>query len=306
MNRTHSAERKKRNKTMETMKKELIRAGLVLEGGGMRGLYTAGILDYFMEKGLQFSSCYGVSAGACHLASYMSGQIGRACRISINYLDDPEYCSMQSLIGTGDFFGVDYCYNRIPNELDPYDYEAAAAYPGNCYAVAANIETGKAEYLPLKDLHEDITAIQASASLPLLSRNVEFHGSLYLDGGIIDSIPIRRSIMDGNRKNVIILTQPEGYRKKPASFSNIAAMRLKYKDYPLVPRSMQRRHRIYNRTLDYIRQLEEKGRVFVFRPEKLVKIERIEKDQNKLKVLYLQGYHDAAQNYEAMKQYLEG
>lgn len=285
--------------------KKLVQAGLVLEGGGMRGLYTAGVLDYFMERGLQFSSCYGVSAGACHLTSYMSGQIGRAYRISLDYLDDPDYCSLKSLVKTGDLFGVDYCYNRIPNELDPYDYEAAAKYPGNCYAVAVNIETGHAEYLPLKDIREDITAIQASASLPLVSRNVEFHGKQYLDGGMVDSIPIRQSMLDGNKKMVVVLTRPDGYRKKPISFVNQQALRVKYKDYPGVVMAMQRRHIIYNKTLDYIRKLEEKGRVFVFRPESIIKIDRIEKDKKKLKVLYLQGYHDAAQNYDAMMKYLK-
>ena len=290
---------------MNTEHKELVRAGLVLEGGGMRGLYTAGILDFFMEKGLQFSSCYGVSAGACHLSSYMSGQIGRAYRISLDYLDDPEYCSTKSLLKTGDLFGVDFCYDRIPNELDPYDYDAAAAYPGKCFAVAVNIETGEAEYLPMKDMRTDITAVQASASLPLVSRNVSFNGKLYLDGGMVDSIPIRRSILEGNRKNVIVLTQPEGYRKKPISHANTRAMCIRYKDYPMVPVVMRRRYQVYNRTLDYIQKLEADGHIFVFRPEPLFKINRIEKDKNKLKALYLQGYHDAAQNYEAMKKYLE-
>ncbi|MBR1470194.1 MAG: patatin family protein [Lachnospiraceae bacterium] len=285
--------------------KTVIQAGLVLEGGGMRGLYTAGILDFFMEKGLQFASCYGVSAGACHLSSYMSDQQGRAYRISIDYLKDPDYCGTRTFLKTGDFFGVDYCYNRIPNELNPYDYDAAANYPGNCYAVATNIETGRAEYLPLKDLRDDITAIQASASLPLLSRNVEFHEKLYLDGGMADSIPIRRSQKDGNAKNVIVLTRPADYRKKPLSVANLQAMRIKYKKYPMVIRTMQRRHLVYNRTLAYIQKLEAEGCAFVFRPEKLVKIDRIEKDTNKLKVLYLQGYHDAAINYEAMMLYLQ-
>lgn len=291
---------------MNAKNKDMVQAGLVLEGGGMRGIYTAGILDCFMEKGLQFSSCYGVSAGACHLSGYMSGQIGRAYRISLDYLEDPEYCSTGSLLKTGNLFGVDFCYNRIPNELDPYDYDAAASYPGKCYAVAVNIETGEAEYLPLKDMRKDITAVQASASLPLVSRNVSFNGKLYLDGGMVDSIPIRRSIADGNRKNVIVLTQPEGYRKKPITHVNTQAMRIIYKDFPKVPEVMRRRYLVYNRTLDYIQKLEESGRVFVFRPEPLFKINRIEKDKNKLKALYLQGYHDAAQKYEAMKQYLEG
>lgn len=280
----------------------MVEAGLVMEGGGMRGLYTAGILDFFLEKGLQFSSCYGVSAGACHMASYLSGQKGRALKISIDYLDCRDYCSPYSLIKTGDLFGVNMCYDRIPNELNLYDYEAFKKYPGKAYAVATNIETGRPEYIELKDMYEDIMAIRASASLPLVSRNVEFNGKKYLDGGIADSIPIRRSIKDGNRKNVVILTQPFGFKKKPSS--NMQLIRMKYKNYPKLVEDMEKRHLRYNKTLRLIEKEELEGRAFVFRPERLVKINRIEKDVKKLKVLYLQGYHDAAMNYEILKEFL--
>ncbi len=285
---------------------EMIKAGLILEGGGMRGTYTAGILDFFMEKGLWFESSYGVSAGACHLCSYISKQPGRSFRVAVNYLDDENYCSMKSLVETGDLFNVDMCYRRIPDELDPYDYETASKWPGKAYAVVTNIETGKPEYLRMKDMRRDITAVQASASLPLVSRNVEIDGKLYLDGGMADSIPLRRSLKDGNKKNVIVLTRPFGYRKKPASLTNREMMFLKYPKYPALRRDMLRRHLVYNRTLDMIERLEEAGRVFVFRPEPLVKIERIEKDVKKLKVLYLQGYHDAAMNYKLLMEYLNG
>ncbi|MCR5249561.1 MAG: patatin family protein [Lachnospiraceae bacterium] len=284
----------------------MIKAGLILEGGGMRGTYTAGILDFFMEKGLWFESSYGVSAGACHLCSYISKQPGRSFRVAVNYLDDENYCSMKSLVETGDLFNVDMCYRRIPDELDPYDYETASKWPGKAYAVVTNIETGKPEYLRMKDMRRDITAVQASASLPLVSRNVEIDGKLYLDGGMADSIPLRRSLKDGNKKNVIVLTRPFGYRKKPASLTNREMMFLKYPKYPALRRDMLRRHLVYNRTLDMIERLEEAGRVFVFRPEPLVKIERIEKDVKKLKVLYLQGYHDAAMNYKLLMEYLNG
>lgn len=280
----------------------MIQAGLVLEGGGMRGVYTAGILDFFMEKELQFSSCYGVSAGAVHLASYMSGQKGRALKISIDYLDDRDYCSPYSLFKTGDLFGVDMCYNRIPNELNIYDYEAFNRYPGKGYAVVTNIETGRPEYIELKDMYHDITAIRASASLPLVSRNVEIGGKQYLDGGMSDSIPIRRSIKDGNQKNVVILTRPYGYRKKPSS--QMALIRAKYKKYPKLVEDMEKRHIRYNKTLKLVEKEEMEGRAFVFRPEPLVKIDRIEKDPKKLKILYLQGYHDAAINYDLMKKFL--
>ena len=282
---------------------DLVQAGLVLEGGGMRGIYTAGILDYFMERGLQFSSCYGVSAGACHLASYLSGQKGRALKISLDYLKDRDYCSPYSLLKTGDLFGVDMCYNRIPNELNIYDYEAFKKYPGKGYAVATNIVTGRPEYIELKDMYRDIMAIRASASLPLVSRNVEFNGKEYLDGGISDSIPIRRSIKDGNVKNVVVLTQPYGYRKKPSS--QLQLIRAKYRKYPKLVEDMEKRHIRYNKTLRFIEKEELEGRAYVFRPDPLVKINRIEKDVKKLKVLYLQGYHDAAVNYDVMMHFLE-
>lgn len=278
-------------------------AGLVLEGGGMRGLYTAGILDFFLEKGVQFSSVYGVSAGACHMASYMSNQRGRAYRVGVNYLKDKDYCSFSSLIRTGDMFGVDMCYHRIPEELDPFDYEAFDKYPGKGYAVATDVMSGKAEYMELKDLKNNIDIIRASASLPLVSRNVRIAGREYLDGGLSDSIPIVKSIKDGNKKNIIVLTRPIGYRKKPAS--NIALLKAKYKNNPGVVKAMVRRHIVYNKTLRYIDKLECEGKAIVFRPEPIIKIDRIEKDQKKLKVLYLQGYHDASINYELMKNYLE-
>lgn len=278
-------------------------AGLVLEGGGMRGLYTAGILDFFLEKGITFSNCYGVSAGACHLVSYMAGQQGRAFRVGVNYLKDKEYCSFYSLLKTGDLFGVDMCYNRIPNELDPFDHEGFAKYPGNGYAVVTNVKTGKAEYLKLHDLDKNIDFVRASASLPLVSRNVKINGEEYLDGGVADSIPIKKAIRDGNEKNIVVLTRPYGYVKKPSS--NIPLMRAKYSKYPGIVRAMARRHIVYNKTLKLIEKLELDGRVFVFRPDPLIKIDRIEKDVKKLKVLYLQGYHDASINYELMKNFLE-
>lgn len=278
-------------------------AGLVLEGGGMRGVYTAGILDFFMEKEMTFANCYGVSAGACHLASFMSGQKGRAYRISVNYLNDRDYCSFYSLVKTGDLFGVDMCYHRIPDELDIFDYDGFNKYPGKGYAVVTDVMTGKPEYLQMKDLKNNIDIIRASASLPLVSRNVNINGKEYLDGGIADSIPIIRSIKDGNEKSVVILTRPYGYRKKPSG--NIALMKARYRKNPGIVKAMARRHIRYNKTLAYIEKLEAEGRIFVFRPESIVKIDRIEKDVNKLKVLYLQGYHDASINYELMKSFLE-
>ena len=193
----------------------IYQAGLVLEGGGMKGVYTCGVLDFFLEKEIEFVKGYGVSAGACHLCSFLSKQKGRALAVNVDYLDDRDYCSMHSLLTTGDLFNVDMLYRRIPEELYPFDFETFNANPCKGYAVATNIQTGLPEYLPLKDMKKDIQAVRASASLPLVSRNVEINGKVYLDGGISDGIPLMHSVTDGNRKNVVIMTKEAGYRRKP-------------------------------------------------------------------------------------------
>ncbi len=282
----------------------MYQAGLILEGGGMKGIYTAGVLDFFMDREILFSDCYGVSAGVCHLCSYLSGQRGRSYRIALNYLDMKQYCSVESLLKTGDLFGVDMSYKLIPDYLDPYDYEAFGKYEGRAYAVATNIRTGKPAYLPLQDMHRDIIAVRASSSLPLVSRNVEIDGQLYLDGGISDSIPIRQSIRDGNRKNVIVMTKEEGYIRKPAGME-LAAVRARYLRYPKVYELMRERHLSYNNTVQYIEEKRQSGDVFVIRPKQASKVGRIEKDKEKMKALYEEGYQDAKDCYLDLLEYLE-
>lgn len=282
----------------------MYQAGLILEGGGMKGIYTAGVLDFFMEKEILFSDCYGVSAGACHLCSYLSGQHKRAYRISVNYLDMKQYCGPGSLFTTGDLFGVDMCYGLIPDYLDPYDFEAFAQYGGRAYAVATNIRTGKPAYLPLKDMHKDIIAVRASSSMPLVSRNVKIDGELYLDGGISDSIPIRQSIRDGNRKHVIIMTKEEGYVRQPAG-AELMAIRARYLRYPKVYELMRERHLSYNNTVQYIEEKAQRGEVFVIRPRHASKVGRVEKDKAKLTALYEEGYQDAQNCYLDLLEYLE-
>lgn len=283
--------------------RRMINAGLVLEGGGMRGLYTAGVLDFFMDHDLYLSSIYGVSAGACHMCSYISKQRGRAYHVSVDYLKDKNYCSLYSLLTTGDLFNAKMCYEQIPDELNPYDFEAFENYPGRAYAVVTNIETGKAEYIPLVDMHKDIIAVRASASLPLVSRNVYIDGVPYLDGGMADSIPIVKSLQDGNKKNVIVMTKELGYRRKPSS--NMTAIRLRYHKYPELIKDMEKRHIAYNRVLDFIEEHEKKGHVFVIRPKEDPKVGRLEKDAAKLKSLYDMGYQDAQACFEELKAYLK-
>ncbi len=281
----------------------MYQAGLVLEGGGMKGIYTAGVLDFFLDKGIEFSSCYGVSAGACHLCSFLSKQRGRAYDISVDYLDDPNYCSVSSLLRTGDLFGVKMCYDDIPNRLNPYDYKAFDSYRGRAFAVVTNIVTGQPEYLRLRDMHKDIAAVRASASLPLVSRKVEIGGKLYLDGGLSDSVPILRSILDGNRKNVVVLTKEVGYRREPSK--HLELIRIRYAKYPKIYELMKNRHVAYNRMLDYLAAQEENGQAFVIRPQKKSGVGRVEKDKEKLRLLYEEGYREAGENYGRLMAYLE-
>lgn len=281
----------------------MIEAGLVVEGGGMRGVYTAGVLDYFMEKNLYFDDCYGVSAGACHISSYVSKQIGRSMKVTLDYIDDKRYCSINSLIKTGDMFGVEMLYDLIPNKLELYDYDTFNKFKGNFYSVVTNCKTGKAEYIKIKDMKKDIIAVRASSSLPLLSRIVEINGKEYLDGGITDSIPIKKSIKDGHKKNVVILTRDKTYRKSKPKF--LSFFKLKYKKYPNLVKAIENRYKMYNETLDFLEEEKAKNEVFIIQPKLPVKISRIEKDKDKLKELYNQGYEDAKELYEDLMKFLE-
>ncbi len=283
----------------------MYQAGLVLEGGGMKGIYTAGVLDFFLEKEILFSGVYGVSAGACHMCSYLSGQKGRARDVGIDYLDSKKYCSVKSLLTTGDIFNVDTCYTLIPDYLDPYDHEAFAEYQGKAYSVVTNIVTGRPEYMRLRDMKKDIIKVRASASLPLVSRNVKIKGNYYLDGGISDAIPLRKSVMDGNRKNIVVMTKEEGYIRKPTSAAQLALIKARYLKYPKVYELMERRHTEYNETLQYIERLQEKGQAFVIRPKKISDVGRIEKDKEKMIALYEEGYADAESCYEELMEYLQ-
>lgn len=284
----------------------MIQAGLVLEGGGMKGIYTAGALDFFLDKGIEFSSVYGVSAGACHMCSYLSKQRGRARDISLDYLHTKEYCGLRSLLTTGDLFNAKVCYELIPDYLNPYDHEAFKRYEGKAYAVVTNIVTGCPEYLRIRDARKDIICVRASASLPLVSRNVQIGGNLYLDGGLSDSIPIEKSIMDGNQKNVVIMTKEEGFRRKQDSDMNLALIKARYWKYPKVYELMKNRYLSYNHTLDYLEKQAEAGKAFVIRPSVQSDVGRIEKDEEKLKRLYEQGYEETATQYEQLMNYLEG
>lgn len=279
------------------------KTGLVLEGGGLRGIFTAGVLDFFLEKNIEFDGCIGVSAGSCHACSYLSKQYKRAFNVSVDYLDDKRYCSMHSLITTGDLFGVDFVYGEIPDKLNPIDNETFMKSKTKFQAVITNCRTGEAEYPEVKDFRTDTVYIRASSSLPFLSKMVKINGELYLDGGVSDSIPIKKSIENGNTKNVIIMTRDKKYRKKQSKLGKISAIR--YKKYPKFVELMNTRYSRYNEVLDYIDELEAKGEIFVIRPEVELTLGRIEKNKKKLLEVYSIGYETAKKNYENLKKYLE-
>lgn len=276
--------------------------GLVLEGGGVRGIYTAGVLDFFMEHNITVEGVFGVSAGVLHGLNYMSNQIGRSYRISTEYLKDPRYLSLSSLARTGDIFGAEFCYHTIPEELDLFDYEACKQNNATLFAVVSNVETGNAEYIPIEDVKRQIDYVRASASLPLVSRIVEVNGKKYLDGGICDSIPLAEAKRQGFEKNIVVLTRPEGYQKEANRM--IRAIRRRYRAYPKFSEAVQNRHIVYNETLQYIEEEAKKGTCLVIRPSRCMKVSRLEKNTKKIRALYELGYEDAKRNYENVCKFL--
>lgn len=277
-------------------------AGIVLEGGGMRGFFTAGVLDCLMDNDIYFRNLYGVSAGACHGCSYASRQRGRALELNIKYRGDKRYAGMYSLLTTGDYFGKDFQLNVIPKQLVPYDYEAFRNSGMNFYATATNCRTGKAEYLKIEDMDTEIDKIWASSTLPLISRMVTIDGEEYLDGGVADSIPVGRAIKDGNKRVVAVLTRDIAYRKKQNEL--LPLIKIKYRNYPKLVEAVENRHRIYNKTLAYIRRLESDGKIVVIRPPQRVEIGRLEKDTAKLKQLYQTGYDETEKMLDRIRDYL--
>ncbi|MBQ8541476.1 MAG: patatin family protein [Clostridia bacterium] len=276
---------------------------LILEGGGSRGLYTAGVLDAFLDYNIEFDNCYSVSAGATFGQNFITKQRGRTYNISMKYMNDWRYCSKRSLLLTGDMVGVKFVYDTLPNKLEPADYEAFRNNPCKFYTVCANVETGEVEYLHVEDLKRDMDMVRASASLPIISRMVHINGKKYLDGGILDSIPAKYSLEHGNSKAVVILTQHKGFVKKPSS--EVTYIKKLYgRKYPKFAEAAATRHIKYNEALAYIEEHEKLGDVFVFRPKQPVEVARMELDHDKLDKLYHDGYNDAVERMEELKKFL--
>ena len=265
------------------------KSGLVVEGGGMRGIYAAGVLDVMMEQGFTFDGVIGVSAGAIHGCTMVAGQRGRSIRYYKKYCNDKRFMSVRSWIKTGEIVGRDFCYRELPEVLDPFDYEAYEQSDARFYATCSNVETGRAEYLEITDMRRQIDIIRASASLPYVSHIVDVDGKKLLDGGCTDSIPVKAFRKMGYTRTVVILTRDETYRKKPA---RVFPAKLVYRRYPRFIQALKNRHQVYNQTREELGKMEREGTVFVIRPSEVLQIGRMCHDPGKIQEVYETGRRD--------------
>lgn len=281
-----------------------MKRGLILEGGAMRGLFSAGVIDVLMENGIDFEGVIGVSAGAAFGCNYKSGQIGRVLRYNTRFVRDKRYCGFRVLLKTGDIYSTDFCYGEVPLKYDKFDFDAFEKNPMEFYVVATDLETGKAVYHRYDGFSDHgFDWIRASASMPLVSRIVEIDSQKLLDGGIADSVPVKYFESIGYDRNLVVLTQPESYRKGKNRMMPL--IRMKYKKYPRFVETAENRHNIYNETLDYIKEKESKGELLVIRPETNLPVGKIEKDPEKLKLAYNMGRKTALKRIGEIKKYLK-
>lgn len=262
-----------------------MKKGLVLEGGALRGLFTAGILDVLMENGVRFDGLVGVSAGAAFGCNYKSGQPGRVIRYNKRFAHEWRFCSWRSWLKTGDLYGGRFCYHTMPEELDVFDTAAFDQNPMEFYAVCTDVETGRAVYQKLSRCSYDTYEyIRASASMPMVSRIVEVEGRKLLDGGVADSIPLRFFQKQGYERNLVILTQPADYQKRHNRLMPL--MRLALRGYPQMIHALDTRHQMYNEQLQYVMEEEKKGNTFVIRPPEKIMIGYVSHDEEEMQGVY--------------------
>jgi len=276
-------------------------AALVLEGGGMRGLYTTGVLDAFLDGGVHFHTVAGVSAGASHALSYLSRQRGRARRVNVEYCRRSDYMGLRCLLKEGSLFGMDLLFRKIPYEYDLFDFDAFFSHEHRYIAAVTSLETGKAEYMTPAAADEILPIAMASCSLPFVSKPVLIGGKPYLDGGIGDSIPVRKMRELGFSKTVVVLTQPAGYRKKKTSHTWL--YRAAYSRYPEFVSTLETRNERYNEILDHVDALEASGEAIVIRPQPQDGLDRLERDPEKLDSLHRSGYADAAARLDEIREF---
>ena len=279
-----------------------MKVGLVLEGGALRAMYTAGILDVWMDEGVHVDALFGVSAGALFGANLFSGQKGRALRYNKRFLRDKRYMSMYSFLTTGDYVGKKFAYYDITTKYDPYDEEAFEKSGGEFYVSVTNVRTGRAECMQIKNVLEDMEILRATSALPFVSRFVHIGGEKYLDGGVADSIPVDACMEKGYDRIIVVLTRPMKYRKEPMKS---ALIRMRYGRYPAFCQALENRHAVYNAQVERIEALEKEGKIFVIRPEQALALSRLEKDPEKLQAVYDKGIEDGKKTLEALRAYLK-
>lgn len=276
--------------------------GLVLEGGGFRGMYTCGVIDVFMENGICFDEVVGVSAGAAFGCNIKSKQIGRALRYNKRFCRDSRYSGLKSFIKTGDLYNKEFAYGIVPTILDPFDTKTFRENPLKFTVVCTDIHTGNPVYHEIQNGDAtDIEWIRASASIPIVSKPVKLDGYELLDGGVSDSIPVNW-MLERSDKTVIVLTRDKSYHKEPIKYIHL--LKKAFKEYPNLQKALENRYIVYNKTLDEIEQLEREGKVFVIRPSKPIACAMIEKDPDHLQEIYDIGRRDALHYLEDLKKYL--
>lgn len=278
-----------------------MKIGLVLEGGAMRGMFTAGVLDVMLENQIHFDGIIGVSAGALFGVNYVSKQQGRALRYNLRFLNDKRYMGWRCLLKTGDIVSKDFAYYEVPFKHDIFDNEAFKQSPTDFYATITNLESGLAEYVKIDDVFAQMEVLRASASMPFVSNIIEIGEQKYLDGAIADSIPVKQAQKMGFDKIVVVLTRPLNYRKSPTSplLSNLF-----YRRYPKFAQAVQNRYKNYNESVEEILRLEQAGEIFVIRPSVDLAIKRIEKDPSKVQAMYDLGVQNMNEQLQALQAYL--
>lgn len=280
-----------------------VKTGLVLEGGGLRALFSAGVTDVMMENGIRFDGAIGVSAGATFGCNYKSRQPGRALRYNLAFKDDPRYMGVRTLLRTGDLVGAEFSYHTLPGRLDVFDTETYRSNPMEFYCVCTDAETGEAVYRKLDRMdREELDWLRASASMPIVSRPVELDGHKYLDGGIADSIPLQFFRSIGYGRNVVVLTQPKGFYKKKTRLMPL--FRLAMLKYPAIVHAMARRHIMYNSQLHYIQRQEDEGNIIIIHPDTTLPIGRTEQDEGKMRSVYDMGRRAGERCLDSVRKFL--
>ncbi|WP_427835014.1 patatin-like phospholipase family protein [Actinobacillus pleuropneumoniae] len=278
-----------------------MKIGLVLEGGAMRGMFTAGVLDVFLDENVHIDGAVTVSAGALFGINYPAKQRGRVLRYNLKYLNDKRYMGLHSLLTTGNIVNRDFAFYELPFTLDPFDQETFAQSQFDFWVTLTNVESGEAEYVKIRDAFTQMEALRATSAMPMVSKMVEIDGKKYLDGGIADSIPLQKCIELGYDKIIVILTRPLDYRKKPSS---TALFKWFYRKYPKLIERWQNRYAEYNQAVEQVIKLQEQQQIFVIRPSQTLAISRLEKDPNKVKAMYDLGVNDAMQLMPSLKRFL--